>query len=279
VYDKNNAGYITNKFKVMKIIDEFCNEYSCADIIISTIQNNIRHKNIKLHETLLCSSDITGFFIKCYLTKKRALFRYIKNTTSILTYYPDGRIKEKIMCNDKNVCRYNYSFEDAIILLKNNYIYSGEYQKWNEEGELVIHKFYENGNIIKNLLNDYENTELLVNSFLINKEEDRGDEKKFMDTIKMLLSKCSIQETSLNEIKYSELVFRFLNSQFSLDIIKNKKKFAKFRMTLLDKIKEIQNEETIKKTLESKNNKKRESAKKLFSIMVELNDKIVAMNN
>jgi len=95
----------------------------------------------------------------------------------------------------------------------------------------------------------------------------------------MLLSKCSIQETSLNEIKYSELVFRFLNSQFSLDIIKKKKKFAKFRMTLLDKIKEIQNEETNKKAIESKNTEKREYAKKLFLIMTELKDKIIAMNN
>lgn len=32
VYDKNNAGYITNKFKVMKIIDEYCDEYICANI-------------------------------------------------------------------------------------------------------------------------------------------------------------------------------------------------------------------------------------------------------
>lgn len=164
-----------------------------------TKQNNIRSLSIKLHQIVLCPSDIYEFFINCYLTKKRALFRHIKNTTSILTYYPDGRIKEKIMCNDKNVCRYNYSFEDAIILLKNNYIYSGEYLKWNEEGELMLHDLYENGKIIKNLLNDHEETEKLINNFVVNTENE-DDEKKFTEIIKTLLFKFSNQDTKLNKI-------------------------------------------------------------------------------
>jgi hypothetical protein len=103
------------------------------------------------------------------------------------------------MCNDKNVCRYNYSFEDAIILLKNNYIYSGEYLKWNEEGELMLHDLYENGKIIKNLLNDHEETEKLINNFVVNMENE-DDEKKFTEIIKTLLFKFSNQDTKLNKI-------------------------------------------------------------------------------
>lgn len=267
-YDKNNAEYYTNKFIVIKIIDEYCNEFSIATISTCTKNEKfIVEKTVKLHETVLCSPDIPEFefFIKCYLTKKRALYKKIKNTTSIFTYYKDGRVKENIKC--KSIMKYNYIYNDAISLLKRRDIGSGEYLKWNEYGELEIHDFYENGEIKNSLINDYEKTETLVNDLVLNKYE-KGDEVKFNDVIKMLTSKLSKQNTIFNKKKYLELIFRFLNSEFSMEIIK-KKEYKNYRIGLLDSIKNYIKNEVF---LTSK-------SEKLFLLMNEINNKIVTMNN
>ena len=252
VYDKNNAEYQTNCFTIVKIIDNLCNEYSFCYIYF--FDNNVPGKH---------SDFITGHigemitfnkenFVKCYLTKKRALEIHNHNSP-MYSYYADGQIKEKFTWDGN--CTFPRYDDITTLFYGKEKIEQGEYQKWNEEGELIKHDIFKEGKNINDSINNYE----------IN-EDKKENEIKFKNTIYNLLDQLSEQSTTLNKIKCCELVYRFLNLQSSLDIIK-KNKWKKFRTTILNKIIELQNEEITKKALLSKNNEKKEHAKKLFDVM------------
>jgi hypothetical protein len=167
VFSKDNAEYITNNFKVIKIIDEFCNEYNIAKINIYTKIDYMHIINIKLNELVSCPpyNDKDDCFIRCFLTKNRALSIYPNKNycissfykNSIATFYKNGRTKEYIsfdLTDVKNNVKNNLcDFPNNICInLKYGRIYTGEYKNWNDEGKLVIHAIYNSGSIIKDLL-------------------------------------------------------------------------------------------------------------------------------
>lgn len=252
VYDKNNAEYQTNCFTIVKIINNLCNEYSFCNIYF--FDNNVPGKNSyfitgHIGELITCNKEN---FVKCYLTKKRALEIYNQNSP-MYSYYPDGQIKEKFTWNG------NYTFphyDDITTLFHGKEkIEQGEYHKWNEEGELIKHDIFKEGKNINDSMNNYEKIQEIINNFVLNK-----DHKEFIKSFQQILSKLSSKYRLLDQLKYYSLLFGFLNLDLSLGTIMNEK-YDKLRMSVLEKIKEFQNNNFLFGALNSEDNEKKNMQK------------------
>jgi hypothetical protein len=248
VFNKDCAQYMTNKFKVIRIIDELCNEYTIAEIVINTNENHIQHITIELHEIIICPLTFKQFFITCYLTKKIALPTYLINKKSYYSYYKNGEIHEKINVDEKNTIINNRDFDiskhkSILYILKYQFISCGIYKEWSQNGELIQHLVYDNGNIKSDLIYDVWVPNELDNRFTVYNIENKNF---FCNEFKKLLHMISIANNSMDKIKYALFVFKYLNTIVGLKIITDNEKFRK---TTFDKINEIKNEDVIEENL------------------------------
>lgn len=239
VIDKDNAQYETDKFKIIKIIDEWCNEYT--------------HVYLTPYASKLCelNQEIFDPLNKCYLTKKRVFsMKHITNN-KLKDYYKNGQICIKIYYTSyqQKIKEKNY-YENGKIKEIINYVpfslaRNGEYRKWNNKGLLIQHTIHKDNVIITDLLYDYWND--LINKDL-EKQFEYSEETKddFTGNIKKLLDNTNYANDSINKIKFVKLLFKYLNSSIG---IKYLKEYSKFKKVVIDKIEELTKNKVIIKTL------------------------------
>ena len=264
VFDKDYAEYTIDKFKIIKIINEFCNEYTT--VYIGNLQATL--------------NDIVDKKTTCYLTKKRAL--NIQTITG-RSYYNDGQIKEKKYYDNPNKsCSKSEEFYPngqmkKLENYKNGFMKSGEYKVWNKEGQLLNHCIYENDKVIKNLFDVYDYFETLIIKELETNATVYNEENKsiFMKNIKELLNEHSVCTGATNKIKYCTLNFKYLNSIVGLTILRTNYKLQK---TIIQKIEELKNDKRLKEYLDSDDEKDNKLANELISSMTIIKEKIDLMN-
>jgi hypothetical protein len=236
VFDKNNAEYMTNKFKVIQIMDELCNEYNIAEINIYTKNGYLKTITINLNELVCCPTVLDNYFIKCFFKKKRALSIYPNKNycistsykNSIATFYENGMPRENISFDMNNVKNNIYHYQNNIsINLKCARINYGEYKKFSENGDLVIHAIYNCGSIVTDLLEknyDYYKKmitkELEINANIYNKH----NETIFNDNIIKILNLNEHEKNLTKKLKYAILILKYINSVVGLHVIQNNKK-------------------------------------------------------
>jgi hypothetical protein len=95
--DKNNATYYTNEFKIIEIVDEYCNKYYFADINKIIDEKYCKKVKLELNETY------TDFGIFFYINTERALddiYLFDNKYTGIAKQYLlNGELVEQITLN------------------------------------------------------------------------------------------------------------------------------------------------------------------------------------
>lgn len=200
IIDPLNATYITNKFKIIKIIDENLNEYS-----VCKIDGQIFEKNNEVDE-----NDI---FYSFYLSKKRAIYltRDYNCTGHILDYYDNGQIEYEYTLNEKKrKCgKFMHWNLDTTLFVESNYSngkLDGEYKKY-EEGKLIKHVKYSNGKLI-----EYLNQELAKNKIdkIYNKAIKQFNIKKTNVNFDLMYTK---------NIKHNFKIIRYVKNENFVNII------------------------------------------------------------
>ena len=196
IVDPLNASYNTNKFKIIKIIDEELNEYH-----VCKIDGNEVEKNEEVIEDDMCHA----FF----LTKKRAIHSMISyaRTGHIIEYHDNGQKEEEYMLNEKRqkTGKYTKWEYDTTLLLECNYLngtLEGEYKKY-QEGKLIEHLLYSDGNIIEYF--DYDLTKNKINKIY----------DKSMDKFNLQIENMDLTN-DYNKVKTSKKSKRKESAVFSL---------------------------------------------------------------
>jgi len=162
--DRNNitnsdyASYKGNMLKIVKIIDEFLNEYNCFHFPYTKTRHNL--------------NSVINFPISFYLTKNRAIGSNIpdsKFTGKISKWYPDGEIHKII--NFKNGWKEGYyqeNWPNGKTKLVSEYVrgnFHGEVKKWSQQGKLYETVLYSNGKVV-------------AYNFLAEEEDEEEDEEE-----------------------------------------------------------------------------------------------------
>ena len=143
IVNSDYALYNGNMLKIVKIMDEFLNNYTCFHFPYSKIRYNL---NGVIYHT-----------IPFYLTKNRAIGANIphsKFTGQITKWFADGMIEKVI--NFKNGWKHGHYLENwpnGKIKITSEYVkgnINGEFKKCNKEGKICELIYYINGKIITN---------------------------------------------------------------------------------------------------------------------------------
>jgi len=272
-FDKANALHIISTGKIIKIIDEDCNEYNIARFS----KNSYQYSDYKLGDNIIYDTIV-------YLSKARALSNKIsKNFTgSHTTYHTNGRIskistvingcetmeKETFDENGNKTTKSNYIDKDKkTYCLKTFYNngnlhheccyndinqYHGDYKNYDVDGNLILHKVYDAGKLIDTIIDfDYNisckkilsETEIYYKN-IINTNNDSNDNihnniRYFLKKIDQLTNLVD-NNKRLYKIKISILLFEYMNLDHIVNFIKE---HIKFNITVLAKIDELINEQ------------------------------------
>ena len=223
VIDKNNASYTVNNFKIIEIIGEFKENYTCC-------------YPIDFVNVIYDLNDIVFGDVICYLTKRRALISIhtIKFDNCKYKYNVDGQLLEKTVFS--NECESDYQIEkyNTNGLLIEELKFSRRVQifhkKWDFSGILTIHKIKEKNewiDVLKQEINNINikkyietlnsiNAELTTNA----KKYSEKNEKIFIDTVESLVLYIKNSIDFLHRVKILKLLFDHFDSVCGMEILK-----------------------------------------------------------
>jgi len=151
LFDKNNATYYTNEFKIIEIIDEYLNNYVSVDINIIINEKMCETKNFKLNEFY----ENNGLFF--YINKQRALHNiYLinNNSTGIFNQYsPSGNLQGEIsIVNGKLNGTYRNYYNGELIeeCEYKNDIKNGLCKIYKNNGTIIEFSMWKNGLLVNN---------------------------------------------------------------------------------------------------------------------------------
>ena len=248
IIDSLNATYTTNKFKIIKIIDEKLNEYSLCEIDGEKFEKN--------NEV-----DENENFYSFYLSKKRAIYltRDYNYTGPVLNYYDNGQIEYEYTLNEKKRKhgKFTHWNDNTTLFIESNYLdgkLDGEYKKY-EEGKLIKHVKYSNGKII-----EYLNHELAKNKIdkIYNKAIKEFNVKKTNANFDVLYTKNIIKNGYKKSDNFLKIVDMLEDTVGNLTLIKLKNN----EVNLYNNLKKI---DIIKKMYDTINTNYGKSYLKVFS--------------
>ena len=283
IIDKTNATYNISIGKIIKIIDENCKEYNT----VSIYHNGRFSKDYVLGENII--REITIFLTKIRaLNQKKSknytgihynyhtngqickISHYINGLESLEqeSYYENGNLSSKTIyyTSDKNTTYMQKFYPDGKTLQEESYHNClnqiiGDLKNFDKNGNLLSHKFYQNGKMTDMLANTDQKIlcEKIFNEteiYYLNIPNENNPQSKgiIINNIQYFLKQIenidsyNYTNKRLLKIKIVIYLFQYLNLDYIINFIESN---SNFKNTVLNKIKDIEEEpnnleETIK---------------------------------
>ncbi len=143
IIDTNNATYYTNEFKIIKIIDEYLNEYISVDTNIIINEKTFKVKNLKIDELY---ENTCIFFFTNKIRALQNIYLHNDNSTGIFKQYlTNGSLQgeisllngklyglQKNYCNNELVeeCEYKNNLKNGLCKKYSNKETIIEFTRW-----------------------------------------------------------------------------------------------------------------------------------------------------